>query len=174
MDKYSLPIVAIIDGSGNQATKEDADIARKLGEIIVRLGIRTMTKWRNRIYDAMVLGANKYEKAPFVTSLDNNDQLTYQVDPRLSLDRTYALYLVSASIIIFPGGLESLVDAAYLIWLDAHSAPKKPLMFWGEGCKTIIEGISNHNFFNESQTSQIIILKELEDIEKRLSQLVRA
>ena len=66
MDNYSLPIVAIIDDTGSQATKEEADIALNLGEIIVKLGIRIMTKWRNRIYDAMVLGASKYKKAPLV------------------------------------------------------------------------------------------------------------
>ena len=172
MDNYSLPIVAIIGGAQNQLTKEDTGIVIELGKIVARLGIRAMTKWRDEIYDALVLGANTLGKAPFITSLDNNDRLAYQEDVKMGLDRTYALHLTSASIIILPGGLENLVDAFYLILQDANAVQKKPLYFWGEEWETIIQKIADQNYFNENQKSQIIILKNLEDMENRLSQLV--
>ena len=172
MDNYSLPIVAIIGGTQNQLTKEDADIAFELGKVTTRLGIRPMTKWKNKIYDALTLGANTLGKAPFVASLDNMEPPPFQEDFKLSLDRTYALYLISASIIILPGGFDTIADASYLLLQDIDSQQKRPLFFWGEIWETIINKISDQKYLYEDQKGRTFFIKNLDDIEKSLSQFI--
>jgi predicted Rossmann-fold nucleotide-binding protein len=172
MDNFSLPSIAVIGGASGRLTKEDADTATELGKIAARLGIRVMTKWRDQVYDALVIGANTVGKAPLITSLDDKDQLSNQLDSNLSLNRTYALHLISSLLIILPGGVETLADASYLIWQGDYSTQVTPLIFWGMGWDAIIGELYNQEYLDKNQKSQIIIIKHLEDIEKRLTQLV--
>lgn len=172
MDYYSFPTIAVLGGASGQLTKEDADIATELGKMSTKLGFRVMTKWRDQVFDALVLGANATGRTPLITSLEDKDQLPSEADSQLSLNKTYALHLVSSLIIVLPGGVETLADASYLIWQGHYSGHVTPLVFWGKGWEAIMGELSNQEYFDNNLKDQITFIDHLEDIEKRLKQLV--